>query len=63
MYTFQYNNYIYYIYILTYTHTQTNIYKFLPTVYYSCHLVISSYHKSYQQNFDILLNYKKLELY
>ena len=30
------------------------------TVYYHCRLVISSYHKSCQQCFDILLNYKKL---
>ena len=43
---------MYYIYteILTYTPTQPHI-KF--TVYYSCHLVLSSDHKSYQQYFDI----------
>ena len=32
--------------ILTYTHTHTLTHKVLPTVYYSCHLVISSYRKS-----------------
>ena len=37
--------------------------KVLPTVYYRCHLVIFSYQKSYQQYFDILLNYQKLEIY
>ena len=37
------------IYIHTYSHTHAHIYtyKVLSTVYYSCNLVISSYHKSY----------------
>ena len=49
-----------YAHILTYTlaHTHTYTYKMLPAVKYSCHLVISKCHKSYQQYFDILLNYK-----
>ena len=50
------------IYIHTgwHTHTHTLIHMtFLPTVYYSCHLVVFSYYKSYQQYFHILLNYKK----
>ena len=38
-----------YIYMHTYSHR------------YSCRLVISSYHKSFQQYFDKLLNYKNLE--
>ena len=54
-----------YIYRYTHkhTHTPTQLHTLLPTVYYSCHLVISSYHKSYQQYFDILLDYKKVEIY
>ena len=55
------------IYAHTYTHihihTPTNLHKVLPAVYYSCHSVISSCHESYQQNFDILLNYKQLVIY
>ena len=53
-----------YIYIYTYTriHIHTHLHKVLPTIYYSCCLVISIYRKSYQQYFDILLNYKKLEI-
>ena len=51
------------IHILTNTHTPTHLHKLLPTVYYSCHLVVSSYHKSYKQYFDILLDYKKVETY
>ena len=45
------------IYIHTYSHTHAHIYtyKVLSTVYYSCHLVISSYHKSHKQYFDILI--------
>ena len=39
------------------------MHKVRPTVYYSYHFVISSYHKSYQQYLDILLYYKKLEIY
>ena len=52
------------IYIHTYSHTCTHTYKnkVLPKVYYSCHLV-TGYHKSYQQYFDILLSCKKLEIY
>ena len=58
-----------YIHIYIYTHTHihthphTHTNKFLPTVYYRGHLVITSYHKSYQPYFDILLNYTKLEIY
>ena len=48
---------------LTYTYLHTYTYEVLPTVYYSCHLVVFNYHKSYQQYFHILLNYKKLEIY
>ena len=47
----------------THTHTHTYIHTILPTVYYSCHLVVSSYHKSYLQYFDILLNYIKLQTF
>ena len=56
-----YNNaYIYrHTHILTCIHTK--VHKVLLTIYNSCRLVIWSYHKSYQQCFDILLNYKKLE--
>ena len=52
-----------------YTHTQMRIHlyiymhKVLPTVYYSCHLVISNYHQSFQHSFQILLNCKKVEIY
>ena len=54
------------MYTYTYTQTHAHIYahlhtyrhKVLPAVYYSSHLVIFSYNKSYQQYFDILLNYK-----
>ena len=35
----------------------------MPTIYYSGCLVISSYPKSSQQCFEILLNYKKLQKY
>ena len=47
--------------MLPYTHPHTHSYTLtvLPAVYYSCHLMVSSYHKSYQQYLDILLNYKK----
>ena len=48
-----------YIYIYIHTYPQ----KVSPTVYYSCHLVIPNYHKSYQQYFNILLNYTILEIY
>ena len=53
------------IYILTtHTYPHTYINNVLPIVYYnSCHLVISSYQKSYQEHFDISLNYKILEIY
>ena len=59
--------YLYILYVYTYISTYTNIhihahtYKVLPAVYYSCNLVTSSYHKSHQQ-YEILLNYKKLEI-
>ena len=49
-----------YIYIYTYIHSHANTlshtykHKVWPIVYYSCHLVISSYHSSYQQYFNIL---------
>ena len=53
-----------YIHIYSHTHTpHTCIHNVLTAVYYSCHLMISSYQKSYQQYFDILLNYKNLEIY
>ena len=46
-------------------HTEPHIYrhKVLHLVYYSCNLVISSYQMSYQQYFNILLNYVKQEVY
>ena len=50
-----------------YTNKHIHLHTFLSTVSYSCHLAISShleissYHKFYQQYFQILLNYKKLE--
>ena len=44
-------------------HTRTDTPTVFPTVYYSCRLVISSYHKLYQKYFDILLNYKILKLF
>ena len=48
--------------IHTYSHTHTTfLHKALSKIYYKCGLVISGYHKSYQQYFDILLNYIKLE--
>ena len=47
--------------ILTYIHTPTHLHKVLRRIYYSCRLLICSYHKSYQQYFDSLLNYQKLE--
>ena len=47
--------------IHAYQHTYTD--KVLLTVYYNCHLVISSCHNSYQQYIDISLNYKKPEFY
>ena len=48
--------------IHTYSHTHTTfLHKALSKIYYICGLVISGYHKSYQQYFDILLNYIKLE--
>ena len=50
-------------YTYTHIHTPTHLHKVLPTVYYICHLVISNYHKFYQQYFDILLNYKVLDIY
>ena len=50
-------------YTYTHKHTPTHLHKVLPTVYYICHLVISNYHKFYQQYFDILLNYKVLDIY
>ena len=50
-------------YTYTHKHTPTHLHKVLPTVYYVCHLVISNYHKFYQQYFDILLNYKVLDIY
>ena len=46
---------------IIYIHTKTL--KVFLSVYYRCHFVISSYHKSYQQYFDILSNYKKLEIH
>ena len=49
------------MHILTYIHTPTHLHTILPTIYYSCLLVISSYCKSYKQYFDNLLNYTKLE--
>ena len=49
--------------LLTYTHPHIYIHKVLTKVYLSSHLVISSYHMSSQQYFDILLNYKKPEIY
>ena len=57
------NNAHIYTHIHTHTHLHTRqTHKVLPAVYYSCHLVISSYRKSYQQYHDNLLNYKKLEI-
>ena len=54
-----------YIHMHIFSHTQVHTYrhKVLPTLYDSCYLVLSSYHKSYQQYFDILLNYTKSENY
>ena len=49
------------IHIHIHTHTSTHLHKNFPTIYYSYHLVIFNYHKSYQQYFDNSLNYKKLE--
>ena len=48
-----------------YSHTYTHIYtnNVWSTVYYSYHLVIAKYHKSYQQYFDISKNYIKLDIY
>ena len=43
----------------THTHTHTHLHKVLPSISYSCPLVISSYHRSYQHNFNNLLNYKR----
>ena len=48
--------------IITNTHPDSYKNNVLPRVYYSCHLLISSYYMSCQQYFDIL-NYKKLENY
>ena len=50
-----------YIHAYSHTHTKPHTYthKVLLAVHYSSYLVISSYHKSYQKYFDILLNYKK----
>ena len=47
----------------SHTHTPTYLHKVLPTVCYGCHFVISSYQKSYQQYFDILLDYQKVQVY
>ena len=47
-------------YTQTHTHTPTHLHKVLPTIYYSCRLMIISDHKSCQQYFDIFLNCKKL---
>ena len=46
--------------IHTHTHTHTHWIMVFPAIYYSCSLMISSYHKSFQQYFDNLLNYKNL---
>ena len=56
------------VHIYTYTHTHIRHTAHWHTQsfvcrYYSCHLMISSYHESYQQYFDISLNYKNLEIY
>ena len=61
--------YLHVLYVYTYICTYANIHihehtykhKVLLAVYHSCNWVISSYHKSYQQ-YEILLNYKKLEI-
>ena len=45
------------------THPHTYTHRTLPTKYYSCHSVISRYHKSHQHYFLILLNYKNLEIH
>ena len=66
-----YVNIYIYIYTYIYTHTHTHIHTrqhtythtVLPGVQYGCHLVRSSYLKSYKQYFDFLLNYKIRESY
>ena len=58
-----YNNAHIYIHAYSDTLTTTHLHKVLPPLYYSCHFVISSHHKSYQQYFEILLNYEKPEIY
>ena len=65
VFSYVYNNAQIYRHIITHIPTNTNpqyLHKVLPTVYYSYHLLISS-RKSYQQYFDILLNYEQLEIY
>ena len=49
--------------IYTYTHTNIHTPDTYNFAYSILELVISSYHKSYQQYFDILLNCKKREIY
>ena len=58
-----------YICILIYTHIYlhacvllTVLPTVLPIVCYSSYLVISGYRKYYQQYFNILLNYEKVEI-
>ena len=49
--------------ILLYTHAHIYTHKILPTIYDRAYFVIYSYHNCYQQFFEILLNYKKLETF
>lgn len=49
-------------YIRTYIHTYSHTHSYTVT-HINLYLYLSGDHNCYQQNFEILLNYKALEIY
>ena len=60
-----YNNaHIYtHTHIDTHTNPPTHLHKVLPTIYFSCHLVISNYYKSYQYKYIYVYVYIYIYIY